>query len=472
MGVSCPISIPDELVNAPAQRPAGIPYFGAANLSTIRMVRRRQPTGPQWFAPDTNGTGSSWSSHIWASQFPLRCDGSKFLLFEDDLSAQGFGYSLNFYKFALLMAMTEGRVLLEVPVDPNWQPKGGGNTSKVVWNETMRYSRTGRHSPSRRARWCSQPPFTLMCFFDRWSHCATPDESEHVAPQMHSRWAFVIGKWPARERVVRVKLSWIYCSWFLWEGRSSAAEPAAVAFLLRPRAWVREQSRGCIGGRARFRTRNYVSVHLRDSAEKRHELRMHGHSMPSVASYAALAVTASGALEGDGVVVHTSSDVALKDLTAHLTGANLKVVHTEHGRNDHDEWGGWLAAGLQSPTEQTLQGAIGIVNAEIAADAAVMITPTFSAWSQMLKTLLARGRDEDVLLSSALRGQGQQLANGGSVEAEMPISFCCGCSPREKRSATGNVMAIISSSLSWTFRERIRHNLAAANPNVTGCTVV
>ena len=463
--VPCPISLPDVLVPAPAERPTGLPAYGPSNISSMQMNRRWQPTGPQWFSPVTNESTQSWQGHIWGSQFPERCDRARFLLFEDDLAAQGFGFSLNFYRYALMMAMSENRVLLEVPVDPNWHPLGSGNTSKFLWNATHRYSRTGRHSPARRPRWCGVPPFTLGCFFEPWSHCPVPDESLHVAPHMHTRWAFVIGRWPKWEKVVRVKLSWIYCSWFLWEGKSSVAEHAATAFMLRPRAWVREQSAACTNGQAGLRTRKYVSLHIRDSAEKRQELRLHGHSMPSIASYRSLVSALVAVL--DGLVVHTSSDAALRNLTALLRGTALTVAHTAHRRNDHDEWGGWLAS--QAPTDQTLQGAIGIINAELASNAAVLLTPTFSSWSIMLRTLLGRKRDDAAPPPTAWGGQGQHASRERDADA---VSFCCGCSPREQRGRiqTGNVMALISSSLSAPFRQRLHHRLITAN--ITGCRVV
>ena len=50
---------------------------------------------------------------IWASQFPERCE--RFLLVEDDLARAGLGFSAKIWAAALLFAVREERVLLEVP---------------------------------------------------------------------------------------------------------------------------------------------------------------------------------------------------------------------------------------------------------------------------------------------------------------------------------------------------------------------
>lgn len=55
----------------------------------------------------------------------------------------------------------------------------------------------------------------------------------------------------------------------------------AARFLLRPRDTIREHA-ACVLRHAKLRPHCFTSVHIRDSAEKRAELKSHGHSQPPV----------------------------------------------------------------------------------------------------------------------------------------------------------------------------------------------
>ena len=35
------------------------------------------------------------------------------------------------------------------------------------------------------ARWCTQPPFTMQCLYDRWTHCEAPSSSAVVSFEEH-----------------------------------------------------------------------------------------------------------------------------------------------------------------------------------------------------------------------------------------------------------------------------------------------
>ena len=96
-----------------------------------------------------------------------------------DLLQQGLGFTLTFWVSALLVAVRNGRVLIEVPVDNTWPPPPRGaspNRSRAV---------LGTGTP----RWCGVPPYTLQCFYADWSHCQAPQNiSMHTAPQTrHTR---------------------------------------------------------------------------------------------------------------------------------------------------------------------------------------------------------------------------------------------------------------------------------------------
>ena len=85
------------------------------------------------------------------------------LLIENDLGRAGMGYVRELYAAALLLAMREGRVLLEVPLNQSWPV----HDSRVVGMD------------SRIGMWCDRPPYTLQCFFSPWTHCTQPDLSTH-----------------------------------------------------------------------------------------------------------------------------------------------------------------------------------------------------------------------------------------------------------------------------------------------------
>ena len=447
---------------------------------------------------------SSWLKHIFASQFPSKCE--RYLLYEDDLKGQGFGYSLDFLVAALLLAMNERRVLLEVPLNASWFPLGGGGvntTDGLRWKGNITYSRTGHHRPATRPRWCSVPPYTLQCYYAPWSHCPIPNVSTHVPPSLHASWARVIRNWPCayagceRTPVVRVKLSWIYASWYLWQGKVSRAANDARRFLLRPRQWVRE-SANCVlkpamqnasrtlhihrpgngdhagtsrGERLSYSPPlntdgifHYVSVHIRDSKEKREELRQHGHALPPLTAFHDLAAIATAALKVRTVLLHTSSEKSLHEFTNLSQSSNaFYTYHASAPRGDHDEWGGYTEERKSWNTPRfrdvpstmrnheglvTLQGTINAVNAEIARNASVLITPIFSAWSDLLRVLMGVELQRDE-------------TNGNMTH------FCCGCSTREQRYGTGNLWVFLGSGLAPRVRKRVRAAIQGAN--VEGC---
>jgi hypothetical protein len=75
-------------------------------------------------------------------------------------------------------------------------------------------------------RWCDRPPFTLQCLYEPWTHCAPPPSSaDHYA----------------RDAVKSIKLTRIHQLKQMWSGVPSLAYGAAYRFLFgRPRSWVRQ----------------------------------------------------------------------------------------------------------------------------------------------------------------------------------------------------------------------------------------
>ena len=207
----------------PIPRPTDVGKWSRHNLGKIPIdPKPRIPwLVPTQFEPSNASDPAAYFELIRSSQFRPRCD--RFLLFEDDLKGQGFGITAEFLSALLLIALADDRVLMEVPLNTSWRPLGGhDNTSEYTYSASSRYTtaRTGLHRTATQPRWCSSPPYTLACHFAPWSHCDLPDEGTHVAPPLHKRWPFVMVGWP-RSRLasaaVRIKLSWLYASWYLWQ---------------------------------------------------------------------------------------------------------------------------------------------------------------------------------------------------------------------------------------------------------------
>lgn len=74
---------------------------------------------------------------------PRSCATARYLVWHDDRTTSGFGWNAYLLFYAFLLAFIEDRVLIEAgAVDPRW-----------------------------RQHWCSDPPYSLKCFFRGWSRC-------------------------------------------------------------------------------------------------------------------------------------------------------------------------------------------------------------------------------------------------------------------------------------------------------------
>ena len=105
---TCPIDVPADpaaLSGPPILRPEGLPEWGLPQLKALKHTHRWQ------FAP-SNYSADGWKEAIYASQF--RADCSRLLLVEDDLTKAGLGFTAKIWNVALLLAMRDNRVLVEV----------------------------------------------------------------------------------------------------------------------------------------------------------------------------------------------------------------------------------------------------------------------------------------------------------------------------------------------------------------------
>ena len=79
-------------------------------------------------------------AQLRSTQFPADC--SRVMLLYDDAITMGLGYSALVLARALLVATKERRALINMP--------------------------------TKSARWCGRPPWTLNCVYEPWTHCPVP----------------------------------------------------------------------------------------------------------------------------------------------------------------------------------------------------------------------------------------------------------------------------------------------------------
>ncbi|CAJ1436492.1 unnamed protein product [Effrenium voratum] len=95
---------------------------------------------------------------LHASQNPANCEDARYLVFHDDRTTSGFGWNAFILFSAFLQAFLEERVLVEA--------------AAVSDRDHQRW----------RQRWCSDPPYSLKCFFRSWSKCERPDLVSKAVP--------------------------------------------------------------------------------------------------------------------------------------------------------------------------------------------------------------------------------------------------------------------------------------------------
>jgi len=312
---------------------------------------------------------------LWASQF--RNDCSRLLLFEDDMSGCGLGFTSTVIESLLLYAVAQNRVLIEVPVNSSWYNVRG----HMPFNE-------GR-KPARSPRWCDEGPATHQCYYSRLTHCEVPPVHTHTAPHLgHGASIRNNNQINAETYALRFKLTWF----FKTPGAgtyASAARREAARFLWRPRAWVRRIG-DCVMRQHNLQPRrnaqaaNFVSIFIRESAEKDRELRKYNHGLVPRAVWPKVTQRVAAQLGVRRVFLQTSSASAAVAYSSAATSLGLAVSYTENRRSGHDEWGGWS----NGTNNIILQGTVAAVNLYIASQAAALASPSMTSWTRFLEAAM------------------------------------------------------------------------------------
>ena len=197
MGTNCPIAVPDDparLSELPFTRPANIDAWGGVEyLASLKQTHKWQ------FSPK-NETIDGWKSAIYSSQFRANCD--RFLLVEDDLTKAGLGFTAKLWTTALMVAMRDNRVLVEVRM-----VKMGNKT---------------RSDGFERPRWCDRPPYTLQCLYQTWTHCPLPGpNATEIRPGGRP---LNMKRWPHDANIIRTGLGRIHRQGTFWYGARVADE--------------------------------------------------------------------------------------------------------------------------------------------------------------------------------------------------------------------------------------------------------
>ena len=342
---------PGSLLRPRPPRPKNLPQWGKANLSRILFHH------PRLFIPKSGESPDGWVDAVRASQNPENC--SRFLLLQNDVTKAGLGMQARFIMQALMLAVRDNRVLLEV--------------------ESTR--------PNRSKLWCDRPPYTFECVFEPWSYCAAPDMAqaraagEVTSPTVRFPYSF----WKSESRIATISLDWVRKSQRLWQGTNTWFTGnnwgVVSRVLFRPRPWVRRLSRctmreyGLVDGR-------FAALHIRESAEKAAEL---GKKLPSHATYELLATAMMQQYNLSHLFLQTASERALIEITRWSNVSHHVLGYTHNQRGEHDAWSGWQGG------RQMLEATIAGVNMHVASKAVVFLGIQSSMWNFVQLSLLGGG---------------------------------------------------------------------------------
>lgn len=156
-GSSCPIRPPQHaarLLPRAAQRPFDVATWSSANVTALQCPCRSARC-PKIFQPcgSSSYDNGDWDEAIRSSQFPAKCD--RFLLVKIDLPNAGLGMLSRVLASALLLAVRENRVLIEMPLNGSTElPRGAFHLGRAPGKGMT-------SSPP----WCDRAPYTLQCFY-------------------------------------------------------------------------------------------------------------------------------------------------------------------------------------------------------------------------------------------------------------------------------------------------------------------
>ena len=390
MPTSCQVHMPGTQSMDGASR-----SYTMGTLSSKSAAVRYKHAHAYLFLPALPLPDDAWMNVIQASQFRSDINCNRYLLVKDDLTNSGLGWTARFWSVALLLAARASRVLMEVPLSDD----------------------------GRGARWCTRPPFTLQCIYQRWTNCPMPNMSDAVIFEDvcgGDRTCTLSGGRRgsfAHTRTLALNLSTILLRNPWWEHAALAPGGNDVIGMAHrflfgaPRQWVHDLA-SCTMRGAGLQSGSFQSVHIRLSPEKAREVAKSGRAMPPVEHYAHVARALAQHSGLSSVFVQTANPDALHNFSERCR-ASLNISFTENPRSLSDAWGGWV-------TDQhtvSMQAATAAVNAQIARQAAAFLSPSISIWTTFLSYLMVAsgrgGRPRELYTSSYVcKSQQRRLRMG------------------------------------------------------------
>ena len=336
---------------------------------------------------------------LHSNQFPKdRAACERVLLLYDDALTAGLGYSARLIALALLVAVQEKRVLINVA------------------------------HPT--ARWCGRPPYTLGCYYEPHTHCPIPHMGNNS-----NKWSTRGSSFGLEERrlrsmpMLRISTSQVHKATFWYKFHPQQALYAATHELLFwPRTWVRSAAR-CIMRAANLEDGNYAVVHARFSVEKKQE---RGAKLPKLADYLPATEAFLARANVSRLFLQTSTPDAVDLFEGWAKERNWDLSYTQNVRSTRDPWmaslgkkgSNYSAAGERtSVVAQT-------INAIIAGRAHHFLSPTSSMWTQFIRSLMGR-RISDRLTDGS--------KSGGELYEECLLAKASNASQTDMKRCTRNV---------------------------------
>ena len=339
------------------------------------------------FLPREDMSSEEALALVHRSQYPPSCD--RYLVLVDPPSGMGLGWFSTLLVNMLATAMSENRVLIEVPYHALSERAG---------------------TVAKSARWCDREPYTLQCLYKPWTDCPLPPGpwsavakwgSSAATQRQNANKSVVLlngGLYGRMTRENEYRGNWMG-KWRSWKKLPKYAQTLA-RFLTSPRPWVATAA-ACYMRECGLEPGQFLTVHLRESAEKKREVTWshRGRSrsnLPQLENYTAatelMLANMTAAATGGGLLVQTANGDILKRFTAWARKRDLSVCATNNRRSAvgavaHDSWGGKNHSAVME------EAAIAAVNGHLASLGGRFISPASSQWTGFVARLMGLGSD-------------------------------------------------------------------------------
>ena len=290
-------------------------------------------------------------AQLRSTQFPADC--SRVMLLYDDAITMGLGYSALVLARALLVATKERRALINMP--------------------------------TKSARWCGRPPWTLNCVYEPWTHCPVPAVENLTVVKWSHRMTWKPQHAPDTPDVVRVMTTQLHKEVGFQHVRvAETTRGAAYEVLFTPRQWVRDAA-ACAMAAASLRDGGFVVTHVRISDEKKRE---RGAALPGLNAYFPATAVALRRANSSTLFLQTATPVAFDKMGRWCDERHVALSYTRSERAEHDLWVG--AAGKRSTNHSGERSSVvaQAVNAVVASRAAGFVSPAVSMWTHFIAALM------------------------------------------------------------------------------------